>query len=82
MAEFDWIETYFAPLAGAYGRGLKDDGAVFDIPEGCQLVVSSDTSNRGDHFVEAMSAFDAARKCLRSNLSDMGRWGRICCLIS
>lgn len=80
MAEFEWIERYFAPLAGAYGRGLKDDGAVFDIPldengRACQLVVSSDTSNRGDHFVEEMSAFDAARKCLRSNLSDMAAMG-------
>ncbi|MGH1399246.1 MAG: thiamine-phosphate kinase [Alphaproteobacteria bacterium] len=75
MAEFDWIERYFAPLAGAYGRGLKDDGAVIDIPAGCQLVVSSDTSNRGDHFVEEMSPYDAARKCLRSNLSDMAAMG-------
>ena len=44
---------------------------MLDISAGHQLVVSSDTSNRGDHFVEEMSAFDAARKCLRANVSDL-----------
>ncbi|HOO82859.1 MAG TPA: thiamine-phosphate kinase [Alphaproteobacteria bacterium] len=68
MAEFDLIEKYFAPLSM---DGLKNDTAVLDIPAGHQLVVSSDTSNRGDHFVEEMSAFDAGRKCLRSNVSDL-----------
>lgn len=72
MAEFDLIEKYFAPLSI---DGLKDDCAVLDVPEGMQLVVSSDTSNRGDHFVEEMSAYDAARKCLRSNLSDLAASG-------
>lgn len=68
MPEFDLIEKYFAPLSM---DGLKNDTAVLDIPAGHQLVVSSDTSNRGDHFVEEMSAFDAGRKCLRSNVSDL-----------
>lgn len=72
MAEFDLIEKYFAPLSL---DGLKNDAAVLDIPPGRQLVVTSDTSNRGDHFVEEMSAFDAARKCLRSNLSDLAAMG-------
>lgn len=72
MAEFDLIEKYFAPLSI---DGLKDDCAVLDIPAGKQLVVSSDTSNRGDHFVEEMSPFDAARKCLRSNVSDLAASG-------
>lgn len=75
MSEFGWIEKYFMPLAGEFGRGLKDDGAVFDIPAGMQLVISSDTSNRDDHFVSAMPPYDAARKCLRSNLSDLAAMG-------
>jgi len=72
MAEFDLIAKYFAPLSI---DGLKDDAVVLDIPAGHQLVVSSDTSNRGDHFVEEMSAYDAARKCLRSNVSDLASMG-------
>jgi len=75
MAEFDLIDKYFAPLAGPGAGGLLDDGAVLDIPQGHQLVISSDTSNRGDHFVEEMPAEVAARKCLRSNLSDLAAMG-------
>ncbi len=75
MSEFGWIEKYFAPLAGAGASGLQNDGAVLDIPAGMQLVMSSDTSNRDDHFVSEMSPFDAARKCLRSNLSDLAAMG-------
>lgn len=75
MAEFDLIHTYFAPLSGKGAGGLLDDGAVLDIPAGHQLVVSSDTSNRGDHFVEALPPADAAKKCLRSNLSDLAAMG-------
>ncbi len=72
MAEFDLIEKHFAPLSI---DGLKDDAAVLDIPAGFQLVITSDTSNRGDHFVEEMPPADAARKCLRSNLSDLAAMG-------
>ncbi|MCB9983436.1 MAG: thiamine-phosphate kinase [Rhodospirillales bacterium] len=72
MAEFDLIEKYFAPLSM---DGLKNDTAVLDIPAEHQLVVTSDTSNRGDHFVEEMSAFDAGRKCLRANVSDLASSG-------
>ncbi|MCB1651897.1 MAG: thiamine-phosphate kinase [Alphaproteobacteria bacterium] len=72
MPEFDLIEKYFAPLSI---DGLKNDTALLDIPSGYQLVLTSDTSNRGDHFVVEMSAYDAARKCLRSNLSDLASSG-------
>ncbi len=72
MSEFGIIEKYFAPLAN---NVLDDDAAVLDIPGGQQLVVTSDTSNRGDHFVDELSPADAARKCLRSNLSDLAAMG-------
>ncbi|GJL85124.1 MAG: thiamine-monophosphate kinase [Micavibrio sp.] len=73
MSEFSIIEKYFEPLSKT--GALDDDAAVLDVPQGQQLVVTSDTSNRGDHFVEELSPSDAARKCLRSNLSDLAAMG-------
>ena len=75
MAEFDLIDACFKPIAGAGSGGLLDDAAVLDIPKGMQLVVSRDTSNRGDHFVDEYPAKEAAKKCLRSNLSDLTAMG-------
>ncbi len=75
MAEFEIIHKHFAPLAGKGAGGLLDDGAVLDIPGGQQLVVTSDTSNRGDHFVDELPPEDAAKKCLRSNISDLAAMG-------
>ncbi len=75
MAEFDLIHRYFSPLAGKGAGGLLDDAAILDIPPGKQLVVTSDTSNRGDHFVDALPPKEAAQKCLRSNLSDLAAMG-------
>lgn len=73
MSEFDIIETYFAPLTmGNEGTaGLKDDAAVIDIPDGHELVVTSDTLNEGIHFLEGEAPENIARKALRVNLSDL-----------
>lgn len=68
MSEFDLIERYFAPLSR---DGLINDGAVIDIPQGFQLVVSSDTLNEGMHFWQNEEPEFIAMKALRSNLSDL-----------
>ena len=77
MDEFAAIEKYFAPLT--MGReeaaGLQDDAAVLAVPEGCELVVTSDTLNEGVHFIEGEAPDVIARKALRVNLSDLAAMG-------
>jgi len=75
--EFEAIERYFLPLTMGRGEAgaLKDDAAVLDVPEGFELVVSSDILNEGVHFYEDASAAYIARKALRVNLSDMAAMG-------
>lgn len=72
MNEFDIISKYFAPLSR---DGLKDDAATLRIPPGHELIVTSDTSNAGTHFMADSSPGDIARKALRRNLSDLAAMG-------
>ena len=48
------IARYFAPLATHAGaRGLVDDAALMQVPEGSELVVTLDTLVEGVHFRES-----------------------------
>lgn len=73
MGEFDLISTYFAPLASGFDGAawLKDDAAVISVPDGYELVVSSDTLNEDIHFFKNTSPDLIAQKALRSNISDI-----------
>lgn len=77
MNEFDVIGRYFEKLT--MGRveagGLLDDAAILNIPEGYELVVSSDTLNAGVHFMADAAPGDIAHKALRVNLSDLAAMG-------
>jgi thiamine-monophosphate kinase len=74
MNEFELIQKYFQPLTE--GRdALMDDAAVIQIPGGRELVVTSDTSNAGTHFMEDAAPGDIATKALRRNLSDLAAMG-------
>ncbi|MEM7651506.1 MAG: thiamine-phosphate kinase [Pseudomonadota bacterium] len=77
MNEFEMIQKYFLPLS--MGRqeaeGLQDDAAILEIPEGHDLVISSDTLNGGTHFLKNEDAANIAHKALRVNLSDMAAMG-------
>lgn len=77
MNEFDVIERYFVPLTmGQAGSvGLKDDGAVVSIPEGHELVLTSDTLNESIHFLRGEDPVNIAHKALRVNLSDLASMG-------
>lgn len=77
MGEFEIIERYFKPLTMGQGGpdGLRDDAAVLAVPEGHELVVTSDTLNEGVHFLPDTSPADIARKALRVNLSDLAAMG-------
>lgn len=77
MNEFEMIRDYFRPLTmdRAEAGGLLDDAAILDVPQGFDLVISSDTLNGGVHFLENESPANIAHKCLRVNLSDIAAMG-------
>lgn len=77
MNEFEMVQQYFRPLTmGREEAGaLQDDAAVFSIPEGMDLVVSSDTLNSGTHFLDGEAPQNIAHKALRVNLSDLAAMG-------
>ena len=55
--------------------GIGDDAAVLAVPEGKQLVVTTDTLVSGVHFFAADPASDIAAKALAVNLSDLAAMG-------
>lgn len=73
LGEFDTIETYFLPLTrGAEAAcGLCDDAAVLSVPEGMELIVTTDTLSAGTHFLRDQPAGKIAQKALRTNISDI-----------
>ena len=71
MDEFDLIKTYFAPLAGPEGLGLKDDAAHFSPPADYDVVLTKDTMVEGVHFPNGIYGADIAERLLRVNLSDI-----------
>ncbi len=71
MAERDWIQRYFAPLASAPGAdGLTDDTALLGIASGA-VVITTDTMVEGVHFLAADPIASIARKLVRVNVSDI-----------
>lgn len=75
--EFELIRRYFAPLAATHpaGLGLEDDAAVFSLPPGREIVVTTDTMVEGVHYPVGEAADFVARKLLRVNLSDLAAMG-------
>ena len=74
-SEDDLIATFFAPIAGPAGLGLRDDAAVFTPAPGHDIVVTADAIVAGVHFFADDAAGDIARKALRVNLSDLAAKG-------
>lgn len=73
-AEDDLIARYFAPIAGPGGLGLRDDAALVQVPDGCELVVTTDGVSAGRHFLDDPPG-SIAKKALRVNLSDLAAKG-------
>ncbi|WND02235.1 thiamine-phosphate kinase [Temperatibacter marinus] len=70
-SEFDIIETYFAPLAGKEGVGLKDDAAHYCPSPSKKVVLSKDMLVESIHFLPDTNAEDLAWKALAVNISDL-----------
>ena len=74
--EFEVIRKHFAPLAHLPGAlDLTDDAAILDVPEGREIVVTSDALVSGVHFLPLDSPADIAAKALRVNVSDLASMG-------
>ena len=77
MNEFALIDRYFKPLT--QGReealSLSDDAAMLAVPDGFELVVSTDTLCEGVHFRSEDDPAYIAQKALRVNLSDIAAMG-------
>lgn len=75
MAERDFIARLMRPLAGAPGRDLADDAAVWTPPLGRELVLSHDTMVAGIHYLATYPADDVGWKLLAVNASDLAAMG-------
>lgn len=74
--EFELIERYFRPLAGDPGAlSLTDDAAVYDPPNGEDVVLKADLIAEGVHFFSDDPPKSIAAKALRVNLSDLAAKG-------
>jgi len=77
-SEFDIIRRYFTrhqSLRDDVIVGIGDDGAVLRVPEGEDLVVSTDTLTAGIHFPEDTAPAAIGHKALAVNLSDLAAMG-------
>lgn len=75
--EFELIREFFTrPSQDAAVRlGVGDDAALIAVPEGQELVVTTDTLVSGRHFPEDAAPFDIGWKSLAVNLSDLAAMG-------
>ncbi len=77
--EFDIIEQYFAGRVRSTGPGVLlgpgDDCALFDVPAGQSLCVSTDTFVAGIHFQDQAPGHVAASRAMGASLSDLAAMG-------
>lgn len=74
MNEFSLINHYFqsiSPHRPDVIFGIGDDAACLSIPQGSELLVSSDTLVADVHFCQSWDAYAIARKAVAVNVSDI-----------
>lgn len=85
MNEFSLIDVYFKQPAIRRPEviiGIGDDAACMEVPDHCQLLVSTDTLVAGVHFLNEWDAYDIACKAVMVNVSDMAAMGADPCWMS
>ena len=88
MSEFDWIAWLKQQAQEKLAArpdvllGIGDDAAVCEVPDGMQLVISTDTLIAGVHFPEHTAPSDIGYKALAVNLSDLAAMGAAPCWMS
>lgn len=80
MSEFSLINRYchnLGVLQSETAVSVGDDGAVVNVPEGYQMVVSVDTMVEGVHFFSDVAPQRLAYKLLAVNASDIAAMGGV-----
>lgn len=77
MSEFSIIKQYFSSLGAGKNVLLSvgDDAAALRVDEGCELIVSTDTSTAGVHFPDDLFPEDIAYKSVAAAASDLAAMG-------
>jgi thiamine-monophosphate kinase len=76
LGEFEIIKEYFAPLATSPAAlSLLDDAALLAVPEGQELVVTTDLITENVHFLPGDPPECVAHKALAVSLSDLAAKG-------
>ena len=77
MSEFSIITRYFSSLGAGKNVLLSvgDDAAALRVDEGCELIVSTDTSTAGVHFPDDLFPEDIAYKSVAAAVSDLAAMG-------
>jgi thiamine-monophosphate kinase len=85
MGEFELIQRCFAEA----GRkrtdvtiGIGDDGAVLQVREGCDLVITTDSMVEGIHFFPDVDPRSLGHKLVAVNVSDLAAMGAEPCWLS
>lgn len=73
QSEAELIDTYLAPLTGTTlgAYSLRDDCATYAVPQGDELVLTTDAVAAGVHFFTDDAPEDIAWKALAVNVSDL-----------
>lgn len=85
MNEFSLINSYFKSISHQRSDvvfGIGDDAACLHVPQGMDLLVSTDTLVAGVHFLADWDAYDIAIRSVNVNVSDMAAMGATPCWIS
>ena len=74
-SEFNLIQQYFTRPSPQTDLGVGDDAALVRVSEGNQLVISTDMSVLGTHFLHDCAPYNIGWKALAVNVSDMAAMG-------
>ena len=74
-SEFNLIQQYFTRPSPLADLGVGDDAALVRVSEGNQLVISTDMSIAGTHFLHDCAPYNIGWKALAVNVSDMAAMG-------
>ena len=74
-SEFNLIQQYFTRPSPQADLGVGDDAALVRVSEGNQLVISTDMSVAGTHFLHDCAPYNIGWKSLAVNVSDMAAMG-------
>ena len=74
-SEFNLIQQYFTRPSSQADLGVGDDAALVRVSEGMQLVISTDMTVAGTHFLHNCAPYNIGWKALAVNVSDMAAMG-------